>query len=80
MKYIEEIGIGDCFSIKENYFIVTSDYKKNNDRFCINLQTGFGKWFSSDEMVANIDIFTLDIDSNVIAIKKREKNDISNQN
>jgi hypothetical protein len=77
MKYLEELGLGDCFSLANNYYVVTSDFKKDGKKLCINLKTGFSNWIKPDETVENIDIFTLDKDSNIIAIKERIK-DTSN--
>lgn len=73
MKYLEELQIGDCFFVNDNYFIVTADFKKDGKKLCINLKTGYGKWLDPNETISNIDIFTLDKDSNVIAIKERKK-------
>lgn len=73
MKYLEELQIGDCFSVDGSYFIITTDFKKDGKKLCINLKTGYGKWLDPSEIISNIDIFTLDKDSNVIAIKERKK-------
>ena len=73
MKYLEELQIGDCFQLNSSHFIITSDFKKDGKKFCIDLKTGYGKWISPGDMVEIIDIFTLDKDSNVIAIKERKK-------
>ena len=73
MKYLEELSIGECFIYNKDYLIVTSDFKKNNSKFCINLTTGYGKWISPNEEVDQIDIFTLDKDSNILAIRERQK-------
>jgi len=73
MKYLEELQIGDCFQLNSSHFIITSDFKKDGKKFCIDLKTGYGKWISPSDMVEIIDIFTLDKDSNVIAIKERKK-------
>ena len=72
MKYLEEINIGDCFTLNEAYFIVTSDFKKDGKRLCIDLKTGFGKWLESEESVKEIDIFTLDLNSNIVPIRERK--------
>jgi hypothetical protein len=80
MKYLEEIVIGDCFILDKKYYILTSDFKKDGKKYCINLKTGFGVWISPDSTVESVDIFTLDKDSNIIAIKERNKdssNDLS---
>lgn len=73
MKYTEELSIGDCFILNNQFFISTNDFKKNGDRYCVNLSTGCGNWISPDAEVSCIDIFTLDKDNNIIAIKERKK-------
>lgn len=73
MKYLEELEIGCCFEINHSYYITTSDFKKDGQKFCIDLKTGYGRWFKPNETVVSIDIFTLDKDSNILAIKERKK-------
>lgn len=73
MKYLEELQIGDCFQLNSSHYIVTSDFKKDGKKFCVDLKTGYGKWINPGDMIEIIDIFTLDKDSNVIAIKERKK-------
>lgn len=73
MKYVEEINIGDCFVLNESHFIVTSDFKKDGKRLCIDLKTGFGIWIDPEESVKEIDIFTLDTNSNIIPIRERKQ-------
>lgn len=79
MKYLEELVSGECFEFNNNYFILTQDFKKNGDRSCIQLNTGFNKWLKADSIVKIADIFTMDKDSNIIAIKERIKDNVSNQ-
>ncbi len=74
MKYLEEISIGDCFVLSGNYFILTTDFKKNGDKLAVCLSDGSSKWIKSNDMIDPIDIFTLDKDNNIIAIREREKN------
>ena len=73
MKYLEEMDIGECFLYSNSYWIVTCDFKRNNERLCINLKSGIPKWQKPNIEVDEIDIFTFDKDSNIIAIKPREK-------
>lgn len=80
MKYIEEIGCGDCFEINNKYYLLTQDFKKNGDRLCMSLEDGFVKWFQSDTIINPIDIFTMDKDNNILAIKERKKADVPNTN
>ena len=76
MKYIEELISGDCFLLNEEYFILTSDFKSDGQRYSVSLKTGLNRWLKSDNMVEQIDIFTLDKHNNILAIKERQKNDI----
>ena len=80
MIYLEELISGDCFSLEDNNYIVTTDFKKDGKKLCVNLKTGFSNWIKPDETVETIDIFKFDKDSNIIAIRERNKdntNDIS---
>jgi hypothetical protein len=75
MKYLEELSHGDCFSFNGSNYITTTDFKKNGAKLAVNLSTGQSNWIESDSIVENIDIFTLDKDSNVIAMKERSSDD-----
>ncbi len=74
MKYVEEIQYGDCFNYENKYFILTADFKKNGDRLAVCLSDGTSKWIQSNDIIQPIDVFTLDKDNNIIAMKEREKN------
>jgi len=78
MKYIEELLIGDCYQYNGKQYIITTDYKQNGSRLCVSLIDGSTHWVSSDTMIDPIDIFTVDQDSNIIAIKERTK-DVANK-
>lgn len=81
MKYLEDIAYGDCFTINGCNYIKTTDFKKNRDSLVINLSNGQSNWMKPDSIIESIDIFTLDKDSNVIAMKERSSDDTnSNQN
>lgn len=75
MKYIEEILPGDCFEYQNKFYILTQDFKKNGDRMCVGLADGFSYWMAQDNIVNGIDIFTIDKENNIIAVKHREKTD-----
>lgn len=79
MKYIEELSAGQCFEFQKNYFLLTQDFKKNGQRLCIRLDSGIGNWLKPDCIVNTTDLFTMDKDSNIIAIKERKKTDVSDQ-
>jgi len=36
MKYLEELGHGDCFTLEDNNYIVTSDFKQDGKKLCVN--------------------------------------------
>jgi len=73
MKYIEELEVGDTFLSGQDNYIVTSDYRKNGSRSCVNLKTGFGKWMEANAVVDICPIYTLDQDNNIVAVKVTEK-------
>lgn len=73
MKYIEEISIGDCFILDNSKYILTTDFKKSGQRMSVNLLDGTIKWIDQSAVVEQIDIFTVDKDTNIIAIKERKK-------
>lgn len=77
MKYLEELSSGECFVWNKKYFVLTIDFKKNGDRLAICLSDGSSKWIKSNEIIDRIDIFTLDKDNNIMAIKERLK-DVNN--
>lgn len=73
MKYLEEMEVGDSFEFENNYYVITSDYKKNGSRSCVNLKTGLGKWLEPNSMVEINPIYVLDSDNNIVAIKPTNK-------
>jgi hypothetical protein len=78
MKYLEELLIGDCYQHKGCQYVVTTDYKQNGSRLCVSLLDGTTKWMLPDLIIEQIDLFTVDKDSNIVAIKERKK-DVPNQ-
>jgi len=81
MKYIEEANIGDCFIYNDQYFIITTDFKKSGDKLVICLSNGQLHWMNPSTMINIIDLFTIDKENNIIAIKERPKDAIdTNQN
>ena len=79
MKYLEELDIGDCFSFSGNHFILTADFKKNGDKLAVCLSNGLSQWVGLSCIIDPIDIFTLDTENNIIAMKERKK-DAANTN
>lgn len=75
MKYLEEINPGDTFSIDNNLYLLTIDFKKNGDRLCYILSSGCPKWMESKTVVNSTPIYYLDKDNNVIPIKITERQD-----
>lgn len=78
MKYLEELDLGECFEYNNAYFILTHDFKKNGDKLCVKLDSGMCQWIPSDSIVKITDIFTMDKDNNIIAMKQRIKDNVSN--
>lgn len=73
MQYLEELKIGDCFMLSNRDYILTTDFKSSGHKLSICLSDGSAHWLASDTIINQIDIFKLDKDNNIIAIKPREK-------
>jgi hypothetical protein len=78
-KFIEELNYGDAFSYNNLCYVLTTDYKKNNDRLCLSLIDGGLRWFKPNEIVEGTNLYTMDKDNNIIAIKESKKEDVANQ-
>lgn len=72
-KYLEELDGGDAFGLKNQYYIVTNDYKKSGHRMCVGLSNGHNIWLAGNSIVESVQLFTLDNESNFIAIKETKK-------
>lgn len=77
MKYLEEIATGESFSFDQSNYIVSSDYKRNGDRMCVNLKTGFCKWLSANTVVDACPIYVLDENNNILAVRPTEKENVA---
>jgi len=78
MKYIEELISGDCFTFKNSYYIISSDFKANGSKLCFNLNSGNPIWMNSDTIVDQIQIYTMDEKNTIIPIKETTKVDTNN--
>lgn len=72
MKYLEELSHGQCFRYQDKQFILTTDFKSNGDKNCIDLSNGMSKWIDSSALVEDIDIYTLDKDNALAPIRERK--------
>lgn len=75
-KFIEELEAGDVFESDTNKFLVTSDFKKNGDRLCVNLISGNVRWFNPSHHINTISLYTMDNNNNFYPIKEI-KSDVS---
>lgn len=73
MKYLEEIKTGDIFIYHSSFFLLTIDKKQDDRMLCYNLQDGSPRWIKKDEMVEISQIFALDSENNLVAIKETKK-------
>jgi len=78
-QYIEELDNGDSFEFSGAKYIISCDFKSDGSRLCVNLNNGTPKWFKSNEMISKIQIFTMDKDNCIIAIKETKK-DVADKN
>ncbi len=73
-KYLEELSPGDLFVVNDNHFILTADFtnpkSSKAQRMCISVTNGFVSWINNDTIVATVDLYYRDSDSNIIALKE----------
>jgi len=74
-NYLESLNNGDAFSLENNFFIVSCDFKKDGSRLCVCAKTGNTRWYASNTIVNSIQLYTLDKDNNIIALKESKKQD-----
>ena len=77
MKYIEELKAGDAFVFHDQYFILTSDFKKDGSKLAFSLSDGYPKWYKSDQIVNYITLFTTNQENQIIPIKETPKHEFS---
>lgn len=76
MKFLEELGGGDCFKLDDQYFLTTCDYKTGKEidsRSCISIKDGSPRWIKTNTMIEQVPMFTLDSSSNILPIKETPK-------
>ena len=76
-NYIEELDNGESFVLDNSNFIVSCDYKSNGNRLCIDLKNGSSRWLAGNTIIDKVQLFTLDKENNLIAIKETPKDDHS---
>lgn len=59
----------DCFEYQDNLYILTTDFKKNGERNCINLKTGCTQWFKGNTKVSESSLYSIDKDNNFYPLK-----------
>lgn len=69
MKYIEELSSGDTFKSNNQFFLLTSDYKKSGAKLAYRFNDGSPKWFDSQAIVESQPVYILDSENNTIPIK-----------
>jgi hypothetical protein len=72
-KYVEELEGGDVFLLNNEYFSVSTDYKKNGDKMCVSLKSGNIKWVAGNSVIDHTAIYTMDSENNLVSIKPIEK-------
>lgn len=80
MEFLESLDNGSCINVSGHYYLLTQDRKLSGNRLCISLKDGSQRWFEPSKLVEIIDIFTLDKDSNILAIRPREKQNANDNN
>lgn len=75
MKYIEEIHNGECFTVDNKHYLLTTDFKSNGYRLAYCLEDGCAKWIKNTDIVDPIQVYRLDKDNNIIPLKETKKHE-----
>lgn len=78
-NYLEMLENGDSFSLDNSIYIVSCDFKKDGSRLCLSIKTGNTRWYPGNTIVKKNQLYTLDKDNNIIAIKESKKQDESHK-
>lgn len=74
MKYVEELKPGDLFLIKNDRFVLTSDFKiSTNNRYkklAVNIKNGHLQWIDDGDVVDVLDLYYRDKEGNIISLKE----------
>jgi hypothetical protein len=86
-KYIEELKAGDAFtvmmteedSVENNQpkYVLSCDFKSNGQRMCISLIDGTSRWLDPNCVVLVHELYTMDKENCIIAVKETKKDDIN---
>ena len=79
-KYIEELNSGDSFEFENNIYLLSSDFKKNGERMALSVKSGQSRWINASSMVHPCELYLMDKDNNIIALKPKEKEDVTLKN
>ena len=83
-KYIEEIKPGDIFQIKNNKYVLSSDYRKTKDtikKMAISINDGLSYWFDNNTMTETIDLYYRDKEGNILLLKEfKDEKDLNTKN
>ena len=79
-KYIEALSNSDCFTYLDKSYVVTCDFKKNGDRCCVDLNTGFLNWLKGNTIVNESSLYSIDKDNNFYPIKNTTNVQSATQN
>lgn len=77
MKYIEELSSGQSFLYNNQYYFITSDYKKDGSRLAYTFENGYPQWFKADVITDSVEVYTLDKNNNIIPLKITPKDEYS---
>jgi hypothetical protein len=83
MKYIEEIKPGDIFQIKNNKYVLSSDYRKTKDtikKMAISINDGLSYWFDNNTITETIDLYYRDKEGNILLLKEFKDENFNTKN
>lgn len=78
-KYIEELNSGDSFEFENAKYLLSTDYKKNGSKLAFSLLDGSPRWIKASDMVKVFDMYYINEDNAISAIKNQPNESYSYQ-
>lgn len=77
-KFVEELSFGDFFEFENKKYLLTSDFKRDGQRLCIDIDNGGARWLKPDCHINAISLYIMDANNNFMPLKEI-KSDVPNQ-
>lgn len=77
---IAKLIFGSTFVFNKEIFLLTQDFNRKNQRYCINIKNGSSKWIDETAEVDLIQLYIIDKDNNFMPLKEEGSNELLTSN